>query len=273
MKEVAMPASRRLPLASSFVAMLFAAAALSAAPSSGIAAEARSPFFRSITITKSGLFEQGSPIEIGAGATAVAVMADNVTVDCRGNAVKGPGGPGTVGIDIRGRRNVVVRNCIFDGLGIAVRASGATNVRVERSQIDGRDLGGMPPNVEIGVLLVNTRGASVVDNVITDTFLGVFVRGGGSGGNRIFGNTLAGGDHGMLGICYNPAEGEGPAGPDGDFVYNNLVSHFNTAIQISAGSQDNVFAGNTLAAFVMAVEEATPGSNVIEENHETTPAP
>ena len=56
----------------------------------------------------------------------------------------------------------------------------------------------------------NSRAVFVERNVISRTFLGVFVRGGGSGGNRIAENTLVGGESGQLGICYNP-DGSGSA--------------------------------------------------------------
>src|SRR5687767_15493083 len=55
----------------------------------------------------------------------------------------------------------------------------------------------------------------------TEVFLGVFVRGGGSGGNRIAGNTITGGEDGQLGICYNPTDTGGSAGPAGDLVYRS----------------------------------------------------
>ena len=70
---------------------------------------------------------------------------------------------------------------VFNGdlrrLGVGVALDGATNAVIEGLQIDGQDSGGTPPDVEIGILLVDTRGARVERNVITDTFLGIFVRG------------------------------------------------------------------------------------------------
>ena len=102
--------------------------------------------------------------------------------------------------------------------------------------------------------------------MITETFLGVFVRGEGSGGNRIADNLLTGGDHGELGICYNPAAGETTGGPSGDLVYGNVVSRFRRGVALSADSTGNVVRENTLAYFDLAIEEAVAGANLLVDN-------
>ena len=141
---------------------------------------------------------------------------------------------------------------------------GSTNVEIEKLQIAGNDLGGTPPNIEVGILILDFRGVVVRDNLVTNTFLGVFVR-GASGGNRIALNTLTGGTKGELGICYNPAPGKSD-GPTGDLVYNNLISRWNRGIATSANSLRNIFRGNDVAYFEQGVEETTPGSNTFAAN-------
>lgn len=267
-----MRASHRLSLICSFVFTLLAAGVAFAQPPQSVSAAARM-VNRRMDITRPGSYVLGSNIEVGAGQVAINVLADDVDIDLAGFTIKGPGGPGSTGIAARGVSNVTIRSGSIAGVGIGISLTDTVNAVVEEVQIHGADRGGPPPNIEIGVLLVNSRGVRVVDNVITDVFLGIFVRGGGSGGNRIAQNTVTGGQHGELGICYNPAPSGGTAGPRGDLVYNNLVSHFNRGIALSAESTDNVILGNTLAAFHAPMEEATPGSNVIVGNHEAELAP
>lgn len=268
-----MRASHRLCLTCSLVLTLLATSVALAEPPQGAIVAATRTVNRRMDITRPGSYVLGSNIEVGAGQVGINVLADDVEIDLGGFTIKGPGGPGTIGVDIRGASNVTVRNGSLAGLGIGVGLTDAVNAVVEGLQIHGADRGGAPPNVEVGILLINSRGVRVVANVITDVFLGVFVRGGGSGGNRIADNTITGGQHGELGICYNPAPTGGTAGPKGDLVYNNLVSHFNRGIALSAESAGNVIVENTLAAFETAMEEVTPGSNVIDGNHAAELAP
>jgi nitrous oxidase accessory protein NosD len=204
--------------------------------------------------------------------TGIEITADDVTLDLGGHSVLGPGGLGGVGIAVRGD-NVRVLNGHIQNVGIGVLVENATNVVIEDLKIDGLDLGGAPPDVEIGILLVDTRGARVTGNVITDTFLGVFVRGEESGGNRISGNLIVGGANGQLAICYNPAPGASAGGPDGDLVEDNVISHFHQGMAFSADSAGNVVRGNTVAFFDLGIVEATMGSNVMEENVEVEIAP
>ena len=251
---------------------LLAATAAAAAP-----APTTSPVTRTLhhptVITRPGLYTVGSEFAVGDGKTAIRVRSDNVTLDLGGRTLSGPGGPGTIGVAVERVDNVSVTNGALVGFGIGVMLSEVINARVSGLQIHGEDLGGAPPDVEIGILLVDSRGVAVVDNVITNTFLGIFVRGEDSGGNRIAGNTLTGGDHGELGICYNPAPDASAGGPSGDLVYGNLVSRFATGIAFSADSRSNVVRGNTLATFDTAIAETTAGSNELVDNVETDLTP
>lgn len=205
--------------------------------------------------------------------TAIEITANDVTLDLRGHSVIGPGGRRGVGIAIQGVHNVRVFNGHLQNLAIGVQVENATNVTIEGLSIDGQDSGGSPPDVEIGILLVETRGARVTGNVITDTFLGVFVRGEDSGGNRIANNLITGGANGELAICYNPAPDATAGGPDGDLVYDNVISHFTQGIALSADSTGNVVRENTIAFFDVGIAEATAGSNVIADNDEVQIAP
>jgi hypothetical protein len=118
-------------------------------------------------------------------------------------------------------------------------------------------------------MIVNSRAVEVTRNTISRVFLGVFVRGGGSGGNRISENTISAGANGQLGICYNPDGLGTAAGPSGDLVYANLVSGFNIGIQTSPESLGNIFRENDVAFRQAAVQELSPaGANLFADNAE-----
>lgn len=231
-----------------------------------------SALFRTLVIHRPGSYFLPHNVKVG-NITAIEIRSDDVTLDLRGHAILGLGGLRGVGIAIRDAENVRVFGGALHDLAIGVQVERSKNVSIEGLRIDGEDLGGAPPAVEIGILLVDTKGARVADNTITETFLGIFVRGEESGGNRITGNTITGGAHGELAICYNPAPGAGEGGPDGDLVADNLISHFRRGMSFNADSTGNVVRGNSVAYFDLGIVEATAGSNVIDGNDEIAIAP
>lgn len=204
--------------------------------------------------------------DIHAEDTAIVIRASQVTLDLDGHSLWGPGGKKGVGILVSGAGNVAVSHGTLAGFGTGVEVQGSRNVRIEQLQITGGDLGGAPPAIETGIMIVNSRGVLAQGNVIVDTFLGIFVRGGGSAGNRIGSNVITGGQNGQLGICYNPAPTGGTAGPRGDLVYNNNISRFRTGISLSAESVTNIVRDNDIAYLVKAINEGSPGTNVLTEN-------
>ena len=153
------------------------------------------------------------------------------------------------------------------GLGVAVL--GAHGCRVRDIGIEGGDetadpANGNPP--QIGVMLVNSDENVIAGNHLRDVNLGLFVRGGESRDNLLHHNVVLGGQHGLLGICYNPAPDGGPAGPQGDRVWGNLLSRFGVGISASAGSEANRFADNTIRYFDVAWLDQN-GANVFQRNH------
>lgn len=202
------------------------------------------------------------------GDVAIEIAASDVTLDLGGHSVIGMGGRKGVAVSIAGVENVNVTNGKIRNYGIGVQVSSSGNVSITDLQIDGEDSGGAPPDVEIGVLILDSRGVVVRDNVITNTFIGLFVRGAGSAGNVLAGNLITGGDNGELAICYNPAPDADSGGPSGDLITGNVVSRFRRAFSFSADSASNVVRGNTFAYFDMGIAEATAGANVIDGNDE-----
>lgn len=222
---------------------------------------------RTIVIRRPGSYFLVRDI-LAAEELAIDIRTDDVTIDLRGYSIVGLGDKIGTGISIAGVSNVAVFGGKIRDFGIGVKVEDSTNVRVSDLQILGEDLGGSPPDVEIGVLVLESRGVEVRDNVISNTFLGVFVRGGGSGGNRITSNLIAGKDNGELAICYNPAPDAGSAGPSGDVIADNVISRFRRGFSFSTDSTGNVLKGNSFAYFDLGIVQATADSNVIRDNDE-----
>lgn len=219
---------------------------------------------RTIAIDRPGRYTLSRSVAM----RSVEIRSDNVTLDLAGQFLRGGGEFGTVAISVEGARNVKVHNGSISDFGIGVRVIDSVNVEIADLQIAGRDQGGAPPNVEIGVLIVDSRGVVVHRNTITETFLGVFVRGTASAGNYIAENVITGGDNGELAICYNPAPGESAGGPSGDLIEGNLISRFRRGFSFSEDSIGNVLTGNTVAYFDLGIVEASAGANVIDGNVE-----
>jgi len=217
------------------------------------------------TITRSGVYviEKNSH-------RSIVIEADNVTLDLNGHTLAGSEDKTGIGILVNGQQNVQIRNGIVTGFGTGVEVLDSHNVTVTDLQIDGADLGGPPPG-EVGVMIVNSRGVKVTNNTITQTFLGVFVRGDGSSGNTVKANTITGGNNGQLAICYNPAMNADPStdGPTGDLITANHISRFQLGIQTSAASTSSIFSDNYISYFSQDIQEVTPGSNLFQDNAST----
>lgn len=223
------------------------------------------PILGKTVINRPGSYVLRRGINLREAGDAILITASNVSLDLNGHTLAGPGGKQGVGVRVQGASGVRVHGGIIARFGTGLQVSDSNNVRVEGLQIRGEDAGGPPPG-EVGVLIVNSRAVVVERNTVSGTFLGVFVRGGGSGGNRIANSTLTGGTNGQIGICYNPDGSGDPTGPSGDLVYNNLSSRWNIGIQTSAGTSGNIFRENALAYFQVAVQEVGANQNLLEDN-------
>jgi hypothetical protein len=176
---------------------------------------------------------------------ALQILSNDVTLDLNGFSLNGPGGKMGVGLRINGARGVRVMNGIISNQAFGVMVNNSSNVMITGLLIRGEGLPILSAPPETAIMIVQSRNVVVEHNAIYNTGLGIFVRGGMSGGNRIAHNTLSAGTNGALGICYNPADTD-PKGPSGDLVYGNSISGFGTGIQASATSTYNVFKGNTI---------------------------
>ena len=229
-----------------------------------VSSSAERPLRRPIVIDRPGKYVLQQ--DIWAEETAILIRSSHVTLDLEGHSIWGAGARRGVGIQVDGVFSVAIRDGALSRFGTAVEIVKSRNVRIELLRITGEDLGGIPPDIETGIMIIDSRGVLAQQNVIVDTFLGIFVRGGGSAGNRIGQNVITGGQNGQLGICYNPAPNEGAAGPRGDLVYNNNIARFRTGISLSSESAANIIRENDIAYLVQAISEASPGTNVLRDN-------
>jgi hypothetical protein len=189
--------------------------------------------------------------ETGETGDGIVIRSNFVWLDLRGHEITGPGNKIGNGIVVDGARFVVAGNGVLSTFGNGVAFLESRRCAVGLLRIEGGDEKADPPTVpaQVGFLLVNSARIWIKWNEIEKTNLGFFVRGNGSRHNRIAGNDAVAGDNGLLAVCYNPAEGEGEAGPRHDVVRRNRLSRFNIGIRTSDESSHNRFVMNLIEYF------------------------
>ena len=206
----------------------------------------------SSTIDQSGSYVVSAGFFVGSGGDGITVTASSVSIDLNGQEIQCPGSLRGVGIRINGAQNVVIRNGHISNCAMGVVVFNSANVRLEGLVIRGTAIAVSAPPPEIGIMVMQSRNVAVLNNMIYNAGLGIFVRGGRSFGNRIEGNTLTANANGALGICYNPTDTD-TAGPQGDLVKGNVIRGYPTAIALNKTSNYNVIQGNTLFYTAMAI--------------------
>lgn len=197
---------------------------------------------------------------------AIMITASGVTLDLGGHNVSALTPGMGRGIVVESAKGVRVSNGMLGSFAINVLADHSENVSVERLQIVGAGLA--PTSVgpaEIGINLIDTRGSVVQENTLSSVNLGIFIRGAGSTGNRLEANNVTGSAtaaNNLLGICYNPAVGEGDAGPIGDVILGNHIARYGTAISLAPKSMGIISRDNTLAFFTSAYNATAPKDTV-----------
>jgi nitrous oxidase accessory protein NosD len=205
------------------------------------------------SITSPGSYQLVADVEFDATRDwAVNITANGVTLDLNGHQIKGPGGRLGIGIRVAGATGVRIQNGRIADTAFGIVIENSQNVTVTGLEIRGQGLAVSAPPPETAIMIVQSRAVVFERNNVYNTPLGVFVRGSRSWGNRISGNTITSGANGVLGICYNPAPND-PNGPRGDLVSDNLISGFNTGIQVTS-SASNVFRNNTIIFRASAFE-------------------
>lgn len=185
---------------------------------------------------------------------AILIKSDGVSLDLNGFEIMGPGGKQGTAIMVDGAHGVSIANGTLSNnwFGVVVQNSGNVTIRNMKIRAQGLVVTALPP--EVGIMIVESRGVVVEDNAIFNTGLGIFVRGGMSGGNRLSNNTVTAGTNGLLGICYNPAPNDAES-PKGDIVSGNLVSGFTTGMSFKGTSAFNVIKDNVIQYGTTGIEQ------------------
>ena len=219
-------------------------------------------------ITEPGVYRVVADFLVTAAVgDGIVIRSDHVLLLLGDHVLTGPGNKAGRGIVLENVEHVLVSGGILETFGTGVALLGTRRSAVRRVRIEGGDETAAPPAnpPQVGLLLVNSAYNHIRHNRIAAVNLGIFVRGGGSAHNRVHHNQAVAGDHGLLGICYNPAEGEGPAGPHADDVRLNRLDGFGVGIQTSAGSVENSFRLNTIRYLERPWQDFN-GTNVFRHN-------
>lgn len=230
-------------------------------------------YAQALTISQPGVYVLQRNISVTSG-DGILITATGVTLDLNGRTVS-TSTPGTGrGIAITNAKGVVVKNGKIGPFAMNVFGDTIENCTLDSLQIVGNGLAPSGGPVEMGFALIAARGTVISNNTVTSVNLGLIIRGGASGGNRVFNNSFVGSTtaaNNLLGLCWNPLAGGGStAGPIGDLVYNNHISQFGTGMSASAGSKNIVFSENTISFYGAAFSPtsfATPTNNNVNNGN------
>ena len=256
---------------------LFAGSALLAP----LVAHAAAP---AMLIDKPGAYVLAQDVMV-AGGDAIMITANGVTLDLGGhNVYITTPGQGR-GIVVQGAKGVRITNGKVHFFAVNVSLQNCENVTVDGLQIVGANLAlngakgnaadplasGGPGFSEVGVLLLDTRGAVVKNNTITSESAGIFNRGGGSTGSLFEGNTITGGPtsaNNFLAICFNPIPSEGTAGPSACVAEGNHIARYTYGFAYQGVENGNISRSNTLATWMDAY--FYPDANADNNKKQTT---
>ncbi len=196
-------------------------------------------------ITEPGLYQLPVDSFSTGSGIAIRVMASGVTIDMNGRQLQGPGNLTGTGIEVSGANGVTIRNGNIANFAIGVRVADSSNVTVTGLNIRAMNLVPTSGPPETAVMIAQSSAVVVRDNNISNTGLGIFVRGGNSRGNTIVNNSMTGGTNGVIGICYNPTDTD-LRGPRYDMMEGNLISGYRTGIQLVSSSGANAMRRNTI---------------------------
>jgi parallel beta-helix repeat protein len=195
---------------------------------------------------------------------AIQITASGVTLDLNGHTVSATTPGAGRGIVVENAKGVRIRNGQVGSFYANVMVIGSENVTIEGMQVVGASLPFLAalgplaaPDAEMGIYLLNTRGSVVRRNTISSTNLGIFLRGGGTTGNVVEGNTVTGGPNPAntgFALCMNPAAGEGDAAPTANLWKGNHATRFTRGMGINGQAFGNILKGNTLAFYSNAYD-------------------
>jgi parallel beta-helix repeat protein len=177
----------------------------------------------------------------------ITIDADNVTLDCDGHVVQGPGSGTGTGVLVFGHDGVTIVNCDIRDFSIGIHLESAVGTVVQDNALSGNPQNGillirgannstlsgntLSSNANESITVVESTGNSLDQNVVDDTNKGIYL--GDSDANSITNNLVTRGWS-----WFTIALGDGS---DNNTVSGNTVSITGIGILIDASS------GNTIA--------------------------
>lgn len=225
------------------------------------------------TITSPGFYRLTG--DFSTADDGIVIQSNWVYLFLGNHTITGPGAKMGRGIVLDGVHYAAIFGGNLENFGLGVELQESQLVSVRGVKITGNDVFADPGNgiaPQIGIMAVNSPRNLIYRNKIEMINLGIFIRGGGSYHNRVFGNKLKGGDLGLLGICYNPDGSGDPAGPHNDDVNSNHIERFRGGYQANFGTHDVVFRRNHIKYFDFDIEDKD-GLGTYYGNHSMQIAP
>jgi hypothetical protein len=196
-------------------------------------------------ITEPGLYQLPVDSFSTGSGVAIRVMASGVTIDLNGRQLQGPGGVSGTGIEVMNASGVTIRNGNLATFAVHVRVANSSNVTVTDLNVRGQNLVPSSGPPETAVMIAQSTAVTVRNLNISNTGLGLFVRGGDSRGNMLVNNSIVGGSNGVIGICYNPTDTDNRS-PRYDTIENNLIAGYRTGIQFASSSGPSLTRRNVI---------------------------
>lgn len=218
-------------------------------------------------ITEPGFYRVTS--DFNTAGDGIVVQSSHVVLFLGRHTLTGPGAKEGRGIVIENGDHVHIVGGTLEHFGIGVAGIGSNHSSIRGLKILGADEFADPANgvaPQIGIMMIDGSHNRMFFNYLREINLGIFMRGGNSARNRIFLNTVMGGDMGLLAICYNPAPDAGPDAPDNDRIYLNYLHRFGAGIQFQTEAADNVVKHNWIGYFNAPWEDLN-GTNIFRANH------
>ena len=239
--------------------------------------------------------------DVSNGGTCFTIEADNVTLDCNGSTITGPGGSGN-GIDnSAGHNYTTVKNCVITNFNNDIEFDGANYGTIENNTVSSNSYNGIwlgsssnntvsNNNVSsssyAGIILLSSSNNNTVtnNNVSSNTNLGIFLA-SGSDYNTVSNNTASSNNIGIIlsdhadynTVSNNTANSN--SGGQGWGIYlesssdynnitnNNASNNGNHGIYLTSNSDYNTIADNTATSDSQAgIYFSSSSNNTIANN-------
>lgn len=179
----------------------------------------------------------------------ITVDADNVTLDCDGYVVQGPGDGTATGVWVFDHDGVTVENCDVRDFSIGIHVESAVGTVIQDNEVSG--------NSQNGILLIRGANSSTVSGNTLSNNANESITVVESTGNSLDANVV---DETNKGIFLGDA--------DANSITNNVVTRgwLWFTIGLGGGSDNNVVSGNTVSITGIGILIDASSGNTIADN-------